>query len=208
MKTILCSLVIFALLVSTRADDFFKGNGTVYLLKDDKLILSPFHIYSSNSQHHGQTYLALQNYTGSDAVTGKQIRFSARYVTNVVIDDFPVELWDCNAATPPPKPVVVVPPPRVLTPEEIKAIAARNEKEKQTGEAAALKWNQSQADKGDDYGELRMGERYLKGDGVEKDLAKAKNYFSKSAAQGNLEASNALVKIDLVSTNTVSAGAP
>ena len=60
----------------------------------------------------------------------------------------------------------------------------------------ALNYNQALADKGDAYGQLRMGERYLKGDGVDKDITKARDYLSKAAAQGNIEASNLLVKIN------------
>ena len=39
--------------------------------------------------------------------------------------------------------------------------------------AKAVAFNQAQADKGDAYGLLRMGERYRDGDGVPKDLARA-----------------------------------
>jgi len=69
------------------------------------------------------------------------------------------------------------------------------EKRKQAAADRALKFNQDLADKGEAYGQLRMGERYLKGDGVEKNEAKAKDYLSKAAAQGNMEASNLLIKI-------------
>ena len=50
--------------------------------------------------------------------------------------------------------------------------------------AKALKFNQDQAAKGEAYGQFRMGERYLTGDGVEKDLIKARVYISKAAEQG------------------------
>lgn len=69
------------------------------------------------------------------------------------------------------------------------------EKRKQAAADRALKYNQDLADKGDIYGQLRMGERYLKGDGVEKNEAKAKDYLSKAAAQGSIEASNILASI-------------
>jgi hypothetical protein len=69
------------------------------------------------------------------------------------------------------------------------------EKRKQAGADRALKYNQDLADKGDAYGQLRMGERYLNGDGVEKNETKAKDYLSKAAAQGSIEASNILANI-------------
>ena len=44
-----------------------------------------------------------------------------------------------------------------------------------------LKYHQDLADKGDSFGLLRMGERYRDGDGVPKDLSKAREYLSKAA---------------------------
>lgn len=61
--------------------------------------------------------------------------------------------------------------------------------------AAELKHHQRLADKGDAYGQLRMGERYLKGDGVEEDQAKAIDYLNKAASQGNETAKAMLQKI-------------
>jgi hypothetical protein len=92
-----------------------------------------------------------------------------------------------------PKP----PPPRVATPAEIAAAKERAEKKRQESQAAALKWNRELAEKGDAYGQLRMGERYLTGDGVEKDETKAREYFTKAAAQGNKDAAAALEKTRL-----------
>jgi len=66
---------------------------------------------------------------------------------------------------------------------------------KQAAAGAALKWNQEQADKGDAFGQYRMGQRYLTGDGVEKDVIKAREMFAKSAAQGDVDASNALARL-------------
>ncbi len=82
------------------------------------------------------------------------------------------------------------PPP--LTPEQIAALKKKNEAARKAGADKALAFNQAQADKGDAYGQLRMGERYRDGEGVEKDLAKARDYFTKAAAQGNAEAAGNL----------------
>jgi TPR repeat protein len=54
---------------------------------------------------------------------------------------------------------------------------------------------QSLADKGDAYGELRLGEFYRDGDGVTKDEDKARELFKKSADQGNKDAEKALSKM-------------
>jgi Sel1 repeat len=62
--------------------------------------------------------------------------------------------------------------------------------------ARALAWNTEQAAKGDAYAQLRMGQRYLTGDGVAKDPAKAREFFQLSAAQGNATAAAELAKLD------------
>jgi hypothetical protein len=67
--------------------------------------------------------------------------------------------------------------------------------QKQAAAARVLKMNQDAAAKGDAYGLLRMGERYRDGDGVEKDLAKAKEYFQKAADAGSPTAAEELSKL-------------
>ena len=52
----------------------------------------------------------------------------------------------------------------------------------------ALRYNIDLALKGDDYGEYRMGQRCRDGEGIPKDLKKAREWFGKSAAQGNISA--------------------
>ena len=84
-----------------------------------------------------------------------------------------------------------------------KLIAIEKQKQRQeAAKVAALKSNQDQAAKGDLYGLLRMGERYRDGDGVEKDLAKAKDYLTKAAAAGSPTAADELSKLNQVSTNS------
>jgi hypothetical protein len=60
---------------------------------------------------------------------------------------------------------------------------------------AALKKHQELAAAGDDYGLLRMGERYIAGDGVERSEKLAREYFEKAAAKGNADAAAALAKL-------------
>jgi len=66
---------------------------------------------------------------------------------------------------------------------------------KENAKKSALKYNQDAADKGDAYGLLRMGERYRYGEGVPKDLAKAKDYLTKAAAAGSPAAVEALKQL-------------
>jgi hypothetical protein len=60
----------------------------------------------------------------------------------------------------------------------------------------AVQYNQDLADKGDSWGQFRMGERYRDGDGVPKDEKIARDFFSKAAAQGNKDAARALEKLN------------
>jgi TPR repeat protein len=46
---------------------------------------------------------------------------------------------------------------------------------------AALEENEKLAARNDVYGELRMGQRYLSGDGVPKDIFKARDYLQRAA---------------------------
>lgn len=57
-----------------------------------------------------------------------------------------------------------------------------------TAQALALKTDQEQADKGDPIALRRMGERYRDGNGVEKDFAKAAEYFKKVDEANEAEA--------------------
>jgi hypothetical protein len=76
--------------------------------------------------------------------------------------------------------------------EEEKAQAASA---KARSEAKVLAWHQELADKGDAYGEYKMGVRYLNGDGVDKDAQKGRDLLAKAAAQGNRDASDELAKL-------------
>jgi TPR repeat protein len=74
--------------------------------------------------------------------------------------------------------------------------------QKKKTEQLALKFNQDQADKGDPIGLLRMGERYRDGDGVPKDLDKAREFFGKAAAAGEPTAEDELSKLNQSSSAT------
>jgi hypothetical protein len=61
--------------------------------------------------------------------------------------------------------------------------------------ANALQENEQLAAQGDAYGELRMGERYLTGDGVAKDFLKAQEYLQRAADQGSQTAADELKRL-------------
>ena len=79
--------------------------------------------------------------------------------------------------------------------DQRRVAAEKADAAKKASQAKVLKSNQDLADKGDAYGLLRMGERYRDGDGVEKDLAKAKVYLTKAAAAGSPTAADELSKL-------------
>lgn len=82
-----------------------------------------------------------------------------------------------------------VPPP---SPEQLKALADAEARKKAASDAKALNYNRDLAERGDAYGQFRMGERYRDGDGVDKDPRQAREWFAKASAQGDKAASKAL----------------
>jgi len=89
--------------------------------------------------------------------------------------------------------LVMVAPP--LTMKELNPTDQARIKAMDEAQTKALAWDQLQAEQGDAYGQLRMGERYRDGDGVAKDLVMARSWLSKSAYQGNSHAIKALSKL-------------
>jgi len=63
-------------------------------------------------------------------------------------------------------------------------------------ESYAARYYQNLADQGDAYGQLQIAVRYQDGAGVPRDRRKAGDYFARSAAQGNKEASRGLELLD------------
>ena len=84
-----------------------------------------------------------------------------------------------------------------LEDEEKAKIQARN-----VPQNMALKYDQEQAAKSDPYGLLRMGERCRDGDGVPRDLAKARDYLTRAANAGSPTAADELKKLSESSTVT------
>jgi hypothetical protein len=92
---------------------------------------------------------------------------------------------------------IVSEPPEYARPKPVDplvaAVAAQRKKAEQ--DARLLKYQLDLAAKDDPYGLFRIGQRYATGDGVEKDLQKARVLLIKSADQGNTEAAETLKKL-------------
>jgi hypothetical protein len=89
----------------------------------------------------------------------------------------------------PPVPVLPVAVSPSLTPEQQAARKAETA-------AKVLAWHQEQAANGSAYAQYQMGLHYLNGEGVEKNVAIAMEWFLKSARQGNDEAYEKLKNVD------------
>ncbi len=75
----------------------------------------------------------------------------------------------------------IAPPP---SSEQLQAQARAAKQKKEEADAKALKYDRDLANAGDSYGELRMGERYRDGEGVPKDSALARSWFTKCRRAG------------------------
>jgi TPR repeat protein len=83
-----------------------------------------------------------------------------------------------------------------------KQLKDKQDNEKHAAAAKILAFDQSQADNGDPFGLLRMGERYRDGDGVPKDLIKAREYLTKASTVGSPTATEDLSKLDQTSPDS------
>jgi hypothetical protein len=86
--------------------------------------------------------------------------------------------------------------------EQRRAATEKAAAAKKATQDKVLKWHFEQAEKGDSYGLFRMGEHYRDGDGVPRDLDKAREYFSKAVNAGSSTAADALTKLNQVPTNS------
>jgi hypothetical protein len=77
------------------------------------------------------------------------------------------------------------------------AVLDAKQKKKQAILDKALQYDETLASKGDDFGLLRMGERYRDGEGIQKDREKAIDYLSRAVMAGSPAASNELSQLIL-----------
>jgi TPR repeat protein len=89
----------------------------------------------------------------------------------------------------PPVPALPVTVATPLTPEQEAARKAETA-------AKVLAWHQEQAANDSAYAQYQMGLHYLNGEGVEKNVATAMQWFLKSARQGNDDAYEKLKNVD------------
>lgn len=193
MKTILVGFVLAVCLLGITERGYSQSwiSGYVYSQPEDNVI-----ILQTHTQH--QPYLAITNYTGTNATLGRRISVRVNRAGVYRYGDEPIELWQPAdfVNKPPATPIVQAP---ALSPQELAKIKAQKqaveEKRKQAAEASTVKWLQDQAAQGDASAECSLGERYLKGDGVDKDPTKAKDLLTKASAHGNDRAKDLLASI-------------
>lgn len=113
----------------------------------------------------------------------QQISVAVMKTGTVQVSGTVFEEWDCGT-TPTPERLSQSKAEDDKAEEMIKAkkaeAKAKAAERKKTADARALQANQDAAGNGDSFGLMRMGERYRDGEGVDKDLAKAKEYFQKA----------------------------
>jgi hypothetical protein len=187
----------------TDKDPLWKTiDGNIVKVLTNEIIVEKFVTTPDGSLPTGVNII-IRNYPVKESPTvGKSIWFMAMQTGTSDYNGDRLELWDLG-----------VPPTaddlrklKADTEERQKAAqkelddqrrvaAEKADAAKKASQAKVLKSNQDLADKGDAYGLLRMGERYRDGDGVEKDLAKAKVYLTKAAAAGSPTAADELSKL-------------
>jgi hypothetical protein len=124
----------------------------------------------------------IPDFEGIAAIQEKMALYVGNYtITNTDSQDEQIPMFEYGT-----------PCKKIWSPEELAAIKAKAEAPKIEASAKALKYNQDLADKGDPTGLLRMGERYRDGDGVEKDLVKAKSFLQRAADAGSPTAAEEL----------------
>lgn len=155
-----------------------------------KSLNDPIHYYKFS----GEFFVANFPYTNSS-----QILRDAEFSSFTAKEAGTYLLSETNAIPKLDYGIIATPPPPTsqeleLVVSKAESVALRDQRNMDAN-AKSLKYNQEQASKGDAIGQLRMGERYLTGDGVEKDLVKARAYLSKAAAQGISSAAELLKKL-------------
>lgn len=155
-----------------------------------KSLNAPVHFYCFT----GDFFVANFPYTNNS-----QILRDAEFSGFTAIESGTYFLSETNAIPKLDYGIVATPPPPTsqeleLVVRKAESVVLREQRNKDAN-AKSLKYNQEQASKGDAIGLLRMGERYLTGDGVEKDLVKARYYLSRSAALGIASAAELLKQL-------------
>jgi hypothetical protein len=167
---------------------------------DDGLLVheARFNGYSGTTVEDKPFFLT--NYPGYKNLTDNQkIKFIALRVGSYKFTDtegalrtiplydygIPVSAQEMNAALYPP-----------LTPEQ-KAAQAKAEQARHTaGQQAIVKFYQPKAEAGDGFAQMRLGEIYLRGEGVETNTDLARKWLSAAITNGYPQATNLLFETD------------
>ena len=127
-----------------------------------------------------------------NATINKEISEYAMRIGTLTVKGSPLEFYDCGK--------IYVPPPP--TPEQIAAAqeAIRLAQEKARfqylkGQTNAVRFLQSEATNGSASAQCDLGVHYLNGRGCETNREQAIFWLQKSAAQGDIEASNKLARL-------------
>ena len=79
----------------------------------------------------------------------------------------------------------------------LNAVPGKSEKEKEESLRKTIEYQKQRAEEGSATSQYDLGMRYLKGDGLEKDLKLARTWLSKSAEGGNNQAKEKLLELDI-----------
>ncbi len=115
--------------------------------------------------------------------SGKEINGTAMQTGTMQIGEDVLEIWDCGT---PYNASSLVTPPKPVSPE----VAAG---QKKAADSKVLEFTQEQAIKGNSTYQLRLAKRYAEGDGVPKDITKARAWIS-AAGTNDPAAATALLK--------------
>lgn len=122
----------------------------------------------------------------------------ARKLTERVVnpDNTPVRPAQPGApASPRPNPAAVAPAPRPII-VNTNVIAQKTKAQKDEMMRKTIEFQKKQAEAGAPTAQYDLGTRYLKGDGVEKDLELAKKWLNASATNGNAQAAKKLLELE------------
>ena len=150
-------------------------------------------VTASVKRYYGEAFIVANYPTARSFKQGDIIRSSIRAmrrsgpIAGIGGRQVTTIYYDCG--------VPYTPPQRQLTPEETAAAKEIASKQRTSSDSSALKFIQEQAEKGSALYQYRLGLRYVNGEGVTNDLAKAREYFTKAAAQGNDDAARELAKL-------------
>jgi hypothetical protein len=175
----------------------------------DREVLVPTKVEVGKKQVPGKK-IVLRNYPKElYPAVGQSITFRAMRVGTAIYNGDTLELWDYGTKPTQEelKKLKDEVDARQKAAEELleaqrRAAAEKAAAAKMAAQAKIVKSNQELADKGDPYGLLRMGELYRDGNGVPKDLTKARDYLTKAAAAGSPSAAAELSKLNQASTNS------